>query len=97
MKHGIVAVVLDAGTDAGLATAHSLLADGHRVVVTARQPGALVRITHGYPADRVYALAADTHDRRQFDQVLALTRARFGRVDMIVDPKLYRSVLPASA
>ena len=27
MKHGIVAVVLDAGTDAGLATAHSLLAD----------------------------------------------------------------------
>ncbi|TDK91271.1 MULTISPECIES: hypothetical protein [Mycobacteriaceae] len=49
MKHSIVAVVLDAGTEAGLATAHSLLADGHRVVVTARQAGPLVRITHGYP------------------------------------------------
>ncbi|MUL47347.1 SDR family oxidoreductase [Mycobacterium sp. CBMA293] len=97
MKQSIVAVVLDAGTEAGLATAHSLLADGHRVVVTARQPGALVRITHGYPADLVYAVAADTRDRAQFDQVLALTRARFGRVDMIVDPKLYRAVLPASA
>ncbi len=97
MKHSIVALVLDAGTDAGLATAHSLLADGHRVVVTARQPGSLVRITHGFPADRVYALAADTHDRRQFDRVLALTCARFGRVDMIVDPKLYRAVLPAAA
>ncbi|BBX85270.1 SDR family NAD(P)-dependent oxidoreductase [Mycolicibacterium aubagnense] len=97
MKHSIVAVVLDAGTDAGLATAHNLLADGHRVVVTARQPASLVRITHGYPADRVYALAADTRDRRQLDRVLALTRARFGRVDMIVDPKLYRSVMPAAA
>jgi NADP-dependent 3-hydroxy acid dehydrogenase YdfG len=97
MRQSIVAIVLNAGTEAGLTTAHSLLAEGHRVVVTARQAGALVRITHGYPADRVYAVAVDTHDRDQFDQLLALTRARFGRVDLIVDPDLYCAALPASA
>lgn len=97
MKKSIVAIVLDAGSDTGLATAHSLLADGHRVVVTDRQAGALVRITHGYPADRVYALAADTHDRRQLDEVLARARERFGRVDMIVNPDLYSEVMPMSA
>lgn len=97
MKKSIVAIVLNAGTDTGLATAHSLLADGHRVVVTARHADALVRITHGYSADRIYAIAADTSDRHQLDQVLARTRAHFGRVDMIVDPDLYSTVMPMSA
>jgi NADP-dependent 3-hydroxy acid dehydrogenase YdfG len=97
MKKSIVAVVLDAGTDTGLATAHSLLADGHRVVVTARHAGALVRITHGYPADRVYPVAVDTSDRDQLDQLLTRVRARFGRVDMIVNPDLYSAVMPVPA
>jgi len=96
-KKSIVAVVLDAGTDVGLDTARSLLAQGHRVVVTGRHAGSLVRITHGYPSDRIYAVAADTGDRRQLDQLLARTRARFGRVDMIVNPELYRAALPKSA
>ena len=97
MNKGIVALVLEAGSDNGLATARSLLADGHRVVVTDRHGGTLVRITHGYPADRVFAIAADTSDRHQLDQVLARTRARFGRVDMIVNPDLYSAVMPMSA
>jgi len=97
MKKSIVAIVLDAGSDTGLATAHSLLAAGHRVLVTDRQAGALVRITHGYPSDRIYALAADTRDRRQLDRVLARAREHFGRVDMIVNPDLYSEVMPMSA
>ncbi|MEZ0052679.1 NAD(P)-dependent dehydrogenase (short-subunit alcohol dehydrogenase family) [Mycobacterium sp. MAA66] len=97
MKKSIVAVVLDAGSDNGLATALSLLAHGYRVVVTDRHAGSLVRITHGQPADRIYAIAADTHDRAQLDQLLARVRARFGRVDMIVNPDLYSAVMPLSA
>lgn len=97
MRKSIVAVVLDAGTDIGLATARSLLAQGHRVVVTARHAGSLVRITQGVSAEQIYAVAADTSDRRQLDRLLARARARFGRVDMIVDPALYGAVMPVSA
>lgn len=67
------------------------LADGHRVVVTAqpsRDP--LVRITTATPPT-ASTRSRPTYDRSQLDQVLALTRAQFGRVDMIVDPELYRS------
>lgn len=92
----LVAVVLDAGTDAGCAAARRLLADGHRVVVTGRKAGALVGITHGYSADQVYAVAADTEDRQQLDELLARAHARLGRVDMIVDPRRH-AVMPLTA
>ena len=96
-KKSPVAVVLDAGTDAGFAAARALLADGYRVVVTARKAGALVGITHGFSADQIYAVAADTDDQRQMDELLARASARLGRVDIIVDPRLHSTVLPLTA
>ena len=96
-KKSLVAVVLDAGTDAGFAAARRLLADGYRVVVTARRAGALVGITHGFSAGQVYAVAADTDDRRQMDELLARACARLGRVDIIVDPRLPNAVLQLTA
>ena len=42
-------------------------------------------------------VAVDTRDRDQLDQLLARVRARFGRVDMIVNPDLYSAVMPVSA
>jgi hypothetical protein len=61
-----VVLVLDGDTDAGYRMARGLLADGCRVAVVARHPGDVVRVMHGYPADRVMAIAADDMtDQRQ--------------------------------
>jgi hypothetical protein len=50
-----VVIVLDGDTDAGYRLASGLLADGRRVAVVARHPGDVVRVMHGYPAERVLA------------------------------------------
>jgi NADP-dependent 3-hydroxy acid dehydrogenase YdfG len=79
-----VVLVLDGDTDAGFTLARNLLADGCRVVVTARQAGQLVRVMHGYPAERVLALAADTTNRDQWSRVVERTMQRFGRLDTVI-------------
>ena len=48
-----VVLVLDGDTDAGYQLARRLLAEGRRVAVVARHPGDVVRVMHGYSADRV--------------------------------------------
>jgi NADP-dependent 3-hydroxy acid dehydrogenase YdfG len=79
-----VVLVLDGDTDAGYRMARKLLASGCRVAVTGRHPDAVVRVMHGYPADQVFAIAADMTDQRQWDRVTEQVRDRFGRVDTVI-------------
>jgi short-subunit dehydrogenase involved in D-alanine esterification of teichoic acids len=79
-----VVLVLDGDTDAGYRMARTLLADGCRVAVTGRHPDGVVRVMHGYPADRVLVIAADMTDRRQWNRVAEAVRDRFGRLDTVI-------------
>jgi NAD(P)-dependent dehydrogenase (short-subunit alcohol dehydrogenase family) len=79
-----VVLVLDGDTDAGYRMARKLLADGLRVAVTARHASGAVRVMHGYPADRVMVIAADTTDQHQWSRVTERVMARFGRIDTVI-------------
>jgi NADP-dependent 3-hydroxy acid dehydrogenase YdfG len=79
-----VVLVLDGDTDAGYELARKLLANGRRVAVVGRHPGNLVRVMHGYPADRVMVIASDITDKRQWTLMTERVRDRFGRIDTVV-------------
>lgn len=93
-----VMVVLDADTDAGMATAHQLLADDRRVVVAGLDVHNLIRISRGFSSDQVYALVADIHDPDQVSRVLSRAHDRFGQVDRVIYPNPHKTkyrALPA--
>jgi len=79
-----VVFVLDGDTDAGYQLARRLLADGRRVAAVGRHPGAVVRVMHGYSADRVMVIAGDTTDQRQRSRMTGRVIDRFGRIDTVV-------------
>jgi NAD(P)-dependent dehydrogenase (short-subunit alcohol dehydrogenase family) len=79
-----VVLVLDGDTDAGYRMARKLLADGCRVAVTGRHPDGVVRVMHGYSADRVLAIAADMTEQGQWNRVTEAVRDRFGRLDTVI-------------
>lgn len=79
-----VVLVLDGDTDAGYRMARKLLDDGCRVAVIGRHPDRVVRVMHGYSADRVLAIAADTTDQRQWNRVTEVVRDTFGRLDTVI-------------
>lgn len=74
----MIVLVLDAGTEAGSRLARKLLRDGHCVAISSRYPTDLVPIMHGYPSNRVLAVAADPSDPGQLSRLLARVRAYFG-------------------
>jgi NADP-dependent 3-hydroxy acid dehydrogenase YdfG len=90
-----VVIVLDGDTDAGYRLACGLLADGRRVAVVARHPVDVVRVMHGYPAERVLVIAGDVDDQRQWSRITERVLARFGRIDTVV--RAEGSALRASA
>jgi NAD(P)-dependent dehydrogenase (short-subunit alcohol dehydrogenase family) len=90
-----VVLVLDGDTDAGYRLARNLLAEGRRVAVVARHAGDVVRVMHGYPADRVLVIAGDTTDQRQWSRILERVMGRFGRLDTVV--RAENTLLRASA
>jgi NAD(P)-dependent dehydrogenase (short-subunit alcohol dehydrogenase family) len=80
-----VALVLNAGTDAGFRTARELLRAGCRVAVTGRNVTHLTRIIHGHSATRVLAIAADPTDRTQVSKLVKRVETGFGRrIDLVV-------------
>lgn len=84
-RNSEVALVLDADTERGRATAHQLLQAGCRVAVSARHTAPLARIMHGYSASQIIAIAADSSDAAQLDHLIARVERRFGHtVDRIV-------------
>ena len=68
----------------GLALAAQVLASGHRVIATARNPTTLTELATRFPGTcRVFAL--DVTDSAQVKNVVAESAAAFGRLDVIVN------------
>jgi NADP-dependent 3-hydroxy acid dehydrogenase YdfG len=79
-----VVLVVDADTDDGYRIAREFLCAGCRVAATAHCATDLVRIMHGYGAERVLAVAADMHDDKQRQRVIARVERQFGRIDAML-------------
>jgi len=81
-----VAVVTGASRGIGLAIASRLVADGARVVITARRPEALAKAVEslGGPAHAL-GIAGHADDRAHQDTVVAAAMTTFGRLDYLVN------------
>ncbi|MBI3216511.1 MAG: SDR family NAD(P)-dependent oxidoreductase [Mycobacterium sp.] len=92
-----VILITHADTDTGYTIARELLAAGHRVAVTARNPGSLSRILLGQKADRVIAVAADIDDAAQRAGILRRAHARFGLpVTRVIDGRDSHQIRPSA-
>jgi NADP-dependent 3-hydroxy acid dehydrogenase YdfG len=90
-------VILNAGRDAGCDLAARVLTSGRAVMLVDRDAARMVRAMHGYRSDQVAAVAADVADPRQLEAVLQRARARFGRVDSVIDVSSMSSVIDMDA
>jgi len=81
-----VVIVTGASRGIGLGIARRLVADGARVVITARKPEALAEAVDalGGPAHAL-AIAGRADDPAHQDEVVAAARATFGRLDLLVN------------
>jgi len=82
--HDDVALVMNAGTDAGSRRVGELLRDGYRVAVTGRHVTHLTRAIRGQSAARVLAIAADPADRSQVAKLVNKVESEFGRRIVLV-------------
>ncbi|MEO8631534.1 MAG: oxidoreductase, partial [Betaproteobacteria bacterium] len=71
-------------TGLGRALAARVLKQGHRAVVTARDPGSVTDVVGAYP-DTGLALALDVTDAKQVADTVSQAEARFGRIDVLVN------------
>ena len=76
MARKTVVLITNADSDVGYRRARELVADGHRVVITARRASRLSRILLGQNADHVMAIAADLTDPVQRSQLFQRADAR---------------------
>jgi NAD(P)-dependent dehydrogenase (short-subunit alcohol dehydrogenase family) len=81
-----VAIVTGASRGIGLGIAKRLVADGARVIITARKPEALVEAVEalGGPAHAL-AIAGRADDEAHQGEVVAAAREAFGRLDYLVN------------
>jgi NAD(P)-dependent dehydrogenase (short-subunit alcohol dehydrogenase family) len=75
--------VTGASQGLGLALVRRLLREGHRVAATSRRAAELARVVG--PHDNFLPLAVQLTDEASVQQALAATRARFGRLDVVVN------------
>jgi 3-oxoacyl-[acyl-carrier protein] reductase len=82
-------VVTGASRGIGLATARTLVSEGARVLLVARDRGrleeAVEKCRAGAPPGAAEGLAADVADRTTPDRIVAECTERFGRVDVLVN------------
>ncbi len=81
-----VAIVTGASRGIGLAIAQRLVAEGARVLITARKPEALAAAVEalGGP-EHALAIAGRADDDAHQDEVVEAARATFGRLDFLVN------------
>jgi len=75
----------------GRALAEAVLAAGHKLVATARNPQQVADLVERYP-DRSRALALDVTDRAQAEAAIRAAVERFGRIDVLVNNAGYANV-----
>jgi NAD(P)-dependent dehydrogenase (short-subunit alcohol dehydrogenase family) len=75
----------------GRALAEAVLAAGHRLVATARNPAQLADLVERY-GDQVRAVPLDVTDERAAAQAIEATVAAFGRLDVLVNNAGYGDV-----
>lgn len=83
--NGKIALVTGAGSGVGRATALALLREGHTVVLVGRRRETLERtVTEAGPdGPRALAIPADVSDPAAVRALFDLTRANFGRLDLL--------------
>jgi NAD(P)-dependent dehydrogenase (short-subunit alcohol dehydrogenase family) len=86
VHEGAVAIVTGASRGIGLGIAEKLVAEGARVVVTARKPEALAEAVErlGGPS-RALGIAGNAADESHQDEVLQAARDTFGGLDYLVN------------
>lgn len=84
---GKVAIVTGAAGGIGLATARRFVAEGASVVLADLDPvrTAQARATVDPGGEHSLALAVDVTDRPSIDAMVAATRERFGRIDVLIN------------
>ncbi len=82
VSEGATFLVVHAGTDTGCRIARDLLGAGCRVAVTGRCATDLARILHGFPSERVLAIAAE---ESQLNRVISRVEGRWGAINAIID------------
>jgi NAD(P)-dependent dehydrogenase (short-subunit alcohol dehydrogenase family) len=76
-----VVVITGAGSGIGRATAVTLLAAGHRVILAGRRPEALVETAGDHPNAAV--IPTDVTDAQSVSGLFGTTVSKFGRVDVL--------------
>jgi NAD(P)-dependent dehydrogenase (short-subunit alcohol dehydrogenase family) len=82
---GRVAVVTGASRGIGFGIAERLVADGAKVVLTARSPEPLADAVTALGPDVACGVAGKAHDPAHRDEVLRTALDRFGRIDILVN------------
>jgi len=77
-----VAVITGGSSGIGLATAHRFIADGARVVITARNQEALDAAVAEL-GDRATGIRGDVANLEDLDRLFTQVKAQFGRVDVL--------------
>ena len=83
-RNNPVWLITGCSTGFGRELAKLVLARGWSAVVTARDPAKVADISEGHD-DRALVLPLDVTQRAQIDEVIAATKHRFGRVDVLVN------------
>jgi 3-hydroxy acid dehydrogenase/malonic semialdehyde reductase len=81
----MIAFVTGASVGFGAAIVRRLVADGHRVVATARRADKLEGLVAEFGAELVHAVALDVRDREAVQRAVAGLPAAFAAVDVLVN------------
>ncbi|MEU2038794.1 glucose 1-dehydrogenase [Nocardia niwae] len=80
--NGKIALVTGGTSGMGLATAHRLIAEGAKVIVTGRDKARLDAAVHEL-GDRALGIAGDAADLTDLETLATTIRDRFGRLDVV--------------